>query len=488
MKPSRVAILLCSLTACGGGPLGKLLGNSGAPPPSVPAEAKAPVAATVGHTSLADACDELRRKSGATLANRTEWAILGCDQENPGAAYVGFMLDQQSAPSQLQRAGYVWICLQPEQFANRPNVQELALPYATCGTDARALDRKQLDAELASRGFAKAIVDKAHERFDKVVALNATLLAAFHAEGPSWTKTFVEAPGKGFAARTALFAQHAAVLKDVRAFDEVYRAGKRSAAAGCGERFGKTLLTFLADKPRQSREQIRASMQLGPAPYLLGALAACDFLEGRLGLALQRYTLASLGRSQFGPRAAAHYAAIEALLTVRKDETRFPIEPAEGYWFPLPSPGYDNYVKGHLGQALTSQTQFLPPESAETAIISDVKPNGDHVVVSFEKVTRKVREQECRPTNRIESIGANGHVFYYEECRYTGKILTIVQKEPEVAIRKEVALGLERGRVLLFEVDHKSSLGGPKEAYPFMVATDPELEKPVAYHGFAIGR
>jgi hypothetical protein len=235
-----------------------------------------------------------------------------------------------------------------------------------------------------------------------------------------------------------------------------------------------------AVKPK-TKEEVRDAVNDEVGQPVLKALIACDSLEQRYDITDTEMKLLGSGRVRRGPRTAAYWAAVDALGKIVEDKPKFLAKP-QRFGVRLPElTGDDNWI--HVAYESTfNQTSFDKDQKGQVA---GVKAQNGGVVVSFKTQSWQEPTWNCRETNKIDRISADGRVEYRQSCVATG-METVHATPPTVWIRKDLAAGIAPGVTMEFRVDNKPTYGGKggqPHGFPLEVYAGKKL---VAYYGFAI--
>jgi hypothetical protein len=179
-----------------------------------------------------------------------------------------------------------------------------------------------------------------------------------------------------------------------------------------------------------------------------------------------------------GPRTAAFWHTLDVVSEIAADRERFPVQPGN---FGGPLPGIDREIDWTVlaWESTFNQTSFDRDQKGRVAA---VKAQGDGVMVTFKTESWKEPTFNCKETNRIDRITADGRVEYRQICTRTGTETVKVTPRP-VWIRKDLAAGIKPGVFMKYRIDDKPK---PAQGFPREVYADEAQKKLVQYWGFPV--
>ena len=422
--------------------------------------------------------------TGCALDNRSqgealEQAAQGWDDD------LGWWLDVTAEPrSEVARAVHVNRCLRILNQKAWPDAQRTAVmnAFATCGPEAGRLDRKRLDAEIASLPEVAQI--HARETFAQARTVYAFLDGEYGklaAKDPAYKKLLYDAPEAGWTGWEADYKAHQAALDAAIAYERLYYGPSKKALLGCGASLRKGFSDYIrSKKPATTDDARRAALDQVGYP-LLAALAVCDGAEGRLQLAQTEVNLLTgdgqgVPNMRRGPRHAAYYAAAAALGEIVSDRNKFPVQLAE-FHLKMSQPQDHNMVEG-ARDYFTNKVTFVDDPRG---VIDAVKKDGDSVVVTFKAVKTTVPNRICTPNGRVLRIDAGGNFIYDVDCVTKGTV-TLTSKEPALIVPAVVADGLAAGQLAVFSGDDGRD-GRKRNGMPKVIYADKDGKKMVAWYG-----
>jgi hypothetical protein len=398
---------------------------------------------------------------------------------------LGWWIDARAqTSSEIVRAVYVTRCMRILHDADWPDPKStwVMQAFATCGPDARRLDRARLDKELAGARFN----DFARVHAREVFALAKTVYSQLESEykklaekDEAYRALLFDAPEAGWSAWEKSYAANREAFEAARAFEAKFRGPSRKATAGCGPSLRKNFASYLKARKPADVEQARAAALDEVGAVLLEGLMLCDAVEGRLEAAKTEGRLLREGVVRRGPRHAAYQATLGALSAILADRPRFPIR-ANEFYLRIEQP------RDTLYQAASDlwTNNILEAEDPQGQIASVKKADGG-VVVAFKAVTTMVWNRVCKETNKIESINASGQVAYRRDCWLDGKIPVTTREKP-LFVPAELAEGLRAGDTATFDVDWRHEPAEMRNGVPKQIYSGKDAKKLVVFYGVAL--
>jgi len=411
-------------------------------------------------------------------------AALGCEGTvwnanwRRSTADWGYWNDRDVDPaSELVRVAHLEQCLDHAYKRDFPDPEQSAVQigYVRCGVDARRLDRARLEKELAEPAITDGARQVAREAFSRARRISEQLTAAYRAKAaqdPAWKTILFDAPEQAFAAWQGAAAKWRPEIDAVLAFEDKFYSPSKSAVAGCGPTLRAGWTKYLrAAGPSDEKAAERVATN-DPIGYLLASrLLACDHREGRNLLAAYESSLLTQARRFRGPRRAAAWAVVDAINDIKKDRERFPITASGIAYGGDPMYGPVSNVGNQIGHG----DEF----HGEIKTVAKVKGG---VQVTFKTVKYQVHITTCTPTNRLQSISADGHVYWEQNC-VSGGTAWRTSTETPVFVPEEVAGGLAPNQFGSFRPDTKPT---PRGGFPVMIYADKAKTKLVVFYGVAL--
>ncbi len=412
---------------------------------------------------------------------------LGCDGDGnwQAATSEGMNLDDVLAwndrlatpASELARVGVVLHCLETREWFPDASDPTTLARYARCGADARRLDRKALDAELAAGDYTAFGKAQAIEAFARAALIGGRLEAAIRKDA-ALTRVLITGPEAGWKAWEAGYAAHTAAIDAALAYEDAYLGGSKKARKGCGAALQAGWAGYLearAPKDVTTAEALAQDDAIGLTLY--SALIACDVAEARWLDAMGRWSLIEERvRDMRGPRAASAWAAFDALLVELDDRDSWVLA-AEALALPR-SPWL-----GLLDNAWANQVGYAEAAGGEIKAIAKAD---DGAVITFKKVTVTRDITECEPTNRLWGFDAHGNPIYEQKCRAAGKVKDTIVTEP-VLVPAHLATKLAVGQVATFAIDTgRETRFATRHGFPTEVWKNAKLKVRVMWKGVAL--
>jgi hypothetical protein len=358
------------------------------------------------------------------------------------------MLDTAAKPSEHLKVAFVEQCVDSYHGSIGR--------WAICQGDARGLDRKRFDAELAGPTIDPRDRLAAKLRFVKLQGAVAAAEAkwnALAAKDDGVVKVITTIPAEATKAFAEAAAAHPALLAWSYQLVDDARANNKKLLNGCDDTLRTHLTSYLTAKAPRTREELRDLFKDEIGSQLANAAAICF---ARNPAAQSFWSRWSTGYAErWGTRTAVWHALAAAKIEFDTDLGRDPIG--------LPKP----VVLFANGTASTS-----------SGTIAKLADDGDNLVVTFKKETWK--EPVCKQwkeTNRVDSIDwKSGELVYRSVCVKRGVEKRSSQATP-VTVAKTYAGGLKVGTIATF-VRNDDGTG-----YPIEVFADKKREKLVGAFG-----
>jgi hypothetical protein len=326
---------------------------------------------------------------------------------------------------------------------------------------AQAVAKEQL---AAARRHIAAVEDEVKKRSSK---------------DAEWKELLVTAPQGAFAAWSAVAAKWAGELMRSSEFEQEAYGPSRKALAGCVAPLKKDLETVLRSLKRDTveefKQQINDNMVAG---LLLKRYVVCQAAAGEPMVASGFRKHLDGIRVTRGPRVAAYFAALDALIKIREDRAKFPVEPHN-----LPfdrSELLDELASDILSSKKYDTVGFT---DVQKGVVKAVKKGPKGVTVSFNPARRQIYTESCTTTNRIVMFDHSGNPIYYRNCKPTG--LQWIDESPDpILIAGDLAEGITAGKTLVFAVVPYNY--GDRMAMPLELYADKTGKKLVGFFGLVL--
>ncbi|HET9625803.1 MAG TPA: hypothetical protein VFP84_30780 [Kofleriaceae bacterium] len=423
-------------------------------------------------TKLADSD---RSPLEAQVISAARRALLGCKDPSPGDEAAWSVARRKAAfPNQVVGLAFVINCLEvraEDLGLDEPhllNSNRLAR-FATCGHDARALDKAAFAADLKALRVDAVERIEAIQQFDLAKLFIAQLTAGYAKaikRLPALDDVLYKAPEAGFAAWVKQATQWSAALALAEDAEAKYLGARGSksalvkAFAGCGAPLRKGFTDYLRAAKPATAAQARAAAQAPIGVALLSALAACDAVEGRALVARAELQLMiDDSYRNAGPRAAAYAAALRALGDIEADQSKFPVHGNE-FLLTAAVSSDTNWAKDAFDQVHADADQAVAGEWTDVEQVSkgdrpapsdgqidQITPSGNDVKITFKSVTWREAMLSCVTTNHIDRVEWNGNqaeVIYGRSCKPAGTEPR-TSKLSAISVPAALATGLRPG-------------------------------------------
>lgn len=255
-----------------------------------------------------------------------------------------------------------------------------------------------------------------HKRLEKLTADDAALKAVVFDE-----------PAKAIAEFKAEHAKNSALLdKASELLLNLKNTKLQAKARGCSEGFRAELAKYFAER-KPATEDAAKDLLNETTPFLMAnSLAVCESIDEKdpnaFVIARQvQGTVAALG-----PLEAARWAALRYLVEHSKE-----IDGAEDLRMPRPRLNFD-FRSG-------------PAEQEKGTIAAVKKEAGGMVKVTFKKEKLKEPIWDCKETNKIDRIDAEGNLVYRQDCKFKAWQTVVIEVDP-VTVEERFASALKKGR------------------------------------------
>lgn len=322
--------------------------------------------------------------------------------------YPLWHLDRAAAPpSQIAALYRVLRCT-----ANgSPDDLYAVVDYAACRADARALDRKKLDAELKAGGYnehARSIAVLSLARAKLRAGAFETALQKLAAKDEEYKEVLLDAPARAWKQWTSAADEAKDALAAAHAYEDRFNGPRRSAAKGCLADAHKALRAYVARHGGNSRAEVLGAATDAIGGVLLEQVRSCNELEGQDAVVAELEQVVRWGKPRRGPRYAVHVAMIEAVARIASDRPKFPITGE--------MVGFDS--NGPVPSGLGHQSEW---NHDHAGTVARVEKKGDLVYITFKTERWKEDEYECKDGHRIVMFDAHGTPIYERSCRKTGR-------------------------------------------------------------------
>ncbi len=401
--------------------------------------------ASAGWAARADECDKLEPKSPQSSADwQREAAIRDfvCGGELPkageAAGQAASWLDRAGKDkSEIARAMFVWQCLPDLKDSASGNLLDKGISQlANCSVDARKLDRKALDAEIAALGLTGKLSATAVERFTQVKALADRWINRVNEgskQDPLYKKILIDAPDAAWAAWEKTYAAHKAEFElawavEDKALAVPFGARNTPQTIGC-EDLRKAWRGYVASTKPKTKEDVKAAAVDAVAYPMLERLELCDALEGRYVDAAAEDTILRTGRYSQGPRMAGAWAAVDAAADVKNFKGDYSVTPGK---MNLVYKDELMRVAGMVwGDKVRKLSSFWDGQGSEdqkrgsqgvmeAAKILKVTKGKDGIQVTFKTEKWEEPDFKCVNSGRIGNFQPDGTPMFIYHCKEAG--------------------------------------------------------------------
>jgi len=407
---------------------------------------------------------------------------LGCEKNmnrdsRAEVSKLAFVADLPGAQeSQIYSAYYVTRCLDHE------HMEDANEDYLLCGYDARRLDGKKLEAEIAERKLspesataARALHKKAQERNKWMIGE----LAGYKSDpNYDYKKLFVDVPEEAAVAWNKFYADHkdvydlgTSIERQLSATDLAHRGYQNVEVKGCPE-MHKAFKDYLATTQKgKLAPEVGQFLQADPLAFeMLSSLVVCDGMGGFKADAAGEYDLIKQGRMWRGPRFAAYWAALtNAVDTAAKGNFTAPIHKGKASI-------NDHILMQEAGDIATRNFRVdYDPRSGKVAAIK--KLSDGWVEVSFKLEKWMEPDFECVDVKPLHfnHWGQNGQPVWDWKCNVKGYHEESKQESPH-AFSQTSAAGIKPGMLVKMKGGNQDK--EPKvQAFPLEVSLPAKTKK-----------
>ena len=331
---------------------------------------------------------DLSRQGSRALA-----VLLDCHATDPDRGGRRFAPeDDPSSPFASLNA--IYSCL-----TSAGNI-ELESRFALCGAEWRALDKADLARRIEKQPVpVRTRIRIVLRRVEEAIAAAEASLAPIVKADPVLKAFFYDVPDKAFKEVRALHLEGAETLAVVRELEAKLDASSRPQVKGCFVDLRARLMPLLKKSKPTTVEQVRKNMSGIIASRLARALAACATKDGQREYGDALWNALESVRDIRGPRANVYWALHDTLASM---EGKPAIEQQE---FERLKPDGQR-----VRPAAPIDDKRVYPKIKKVSKVSG------GVMLVFETVVRKERVLDCRDTNKVKRIGADGTVHYEQVC------------------------------------------------------------------------
>ena len=297
-------------------------------------------------------------------------------------------------------------------------------------------------------------------------------------KNPAYKDILFDAPEKGFSDWSEKYSKNKDAVEAALALEEKWATGSKKALQGCADSTRKSLAAYLKSQKPKTPEDVSSAATDEVGFPLLSALVVCYAYEDRFLESSETYELLKTTRVQRGPRTSAYYQAVAKLSEVLADQERFPIDPK---WFygPVPDSGGEEDAWTYQAYQKTfNQISFGKSEGK----VKDASPKGAAVLVTFQTAAWNAPVFNCKETNRIDQITADGRVIYRRDCKPAGTKKVTETPEPAL-VPKELAEGIKKGMLVTLSTNQNQK---PHQGFPVAVFQDEAKKELVSSHGMLV--
>jgi hypothetical protein len=400
---------------------------------------------------------------------------------------VSAYLDATVTPDELARLA--WLTSRTRYIFNEHDTyfDKKLLAFVVDQLDLQTFDEKaalaQLDAApYAGNTFARAVV---LESIGNLRAAKAAIQVEIDAKSKDadWKELLVTAPQRGIAEWTKQTAPYKDELARSAAFEKKFFAPSRSEARGCW----KPLLADVAKVIKPLDRADPAKLQIGlsqPVPSLLfSRLAACAAVDQDGAWSSVLVTAAKELRFARGPRAAAYYAAFDALANIKADRSGFPIDQGDlRLWKTNELLDEASTLAIRAQKDSKIDSMGFVADTGES-VVQSVKKTADGVAVTFVAKRHQQMLTECKPTNRILKIEADGTLVYEHICHPKG-LVWVDDTVGGIVVPEVMAANIKAGSIVRFQAARGKA--PDRKALPLEVYADKSKKKLVTWNGLGL--
>ncbi|TQF12156.1 hypothetical protein FJV41_30545 [Myxococcus llanfairpwllgwyngyllgogerychwyrndrobwllllantysiliogogogochensis] len=375
-------------------------------------------------------CNELevdpQKQSAKTYGARSALQTLLCERGS-GSGYdwmdttaVEDVLAAKSCATSLLR-----------DWSDKSRTAYTLIDFAHCEAVGQRLNEERYFKELAAEPELPrylAIWGKIH--WNDTVAKRAELhkrLEKLTADDPTLKAVVFDEPAKAIAEFKAQHAKNSALLdKSAELLLNLKNKKIQAKATGCSEGFRAELAKLFAERKPTTEDAVKDLLN-EMTPFLFAnSLAVCESIDEKDPNAFVIAKEVQGTVAATGPLEAARWAALHYIVEHSKE-----IDGAEDMRMPRPRLNFD-FRSG-------------PAEQEKGTIASVKKESGGMVKVTFKKEKLKEPVWDCKETNKIDRIDAQGNLVYRQDCKFKAWQTVVIEVNP-VTVEERFASALKKGR------------------------------------------
>lgn len=405
-------------------------------------------------------------------------AFFGCGP----AVDVEWHFDREPEPArQIDRLYFAERCLNRTHMRMRPDAY---VWIGICGHDVEALDRKKMEQEtVAMSAPFKLIALESYAASKAKMASAEGLVKDKVASDPDYKKVLYDVPKQAWSDWVKGYSTSKADYEAAWGVERALFAPRKSlvqaSLEGCENDLRPRLAKHIKRAKAKTMDGFYAAVSTGPNPVLLDALAKCTAIDGSPFVANQLRRLRMRLQDARGPRMAVRNAMRQAIQEIRADRPKFPIGTSE-------LGRAKDY--GPVGGWTGPYEDARPPDDYEeggVGIVKSVKKTETGVLVEFRTEVQKIHAMNCRDTDRISWIDANGRVRYHQDCVGAG-MRTIRETPKPVVLPRDAASGVRPGAYLKASAEFSAHGAKSRPGYPIEVYKSMKMKPLVNAYGFGL--
>jgi hypothetical protein len=377
-----------------------------------------------------------------------------------------------AAPSEMLRALQVTRCLD----VSEPK-QTDAFQYSVCGHDARALDTKVLEKEIAGYSdWAKTVARYTHGHARYLATRAEAAARALAKEDAVWQQLIFDVPAKTWTAWEESYKADRAAIDAALAYEDVYTGPSKNAAKNCLPKAWPALQGYVSSRKASGLAGAKEALMTPVGNILVRQVASCLQAEGMTFAQYMFEEMRNGSPAGRGPRHAMSAAVADALMVIKSDREKFP---ADRTWF-------RHYVAGTSRDLLNRDLASMGGGSSDKGgIIKSVKKEGDNLRIEFKEEKIRERESWCEDTSKIIGWFSDGTPQYYRVCKEGGMVTVDLTHVP-VLVPALMGGALEKGQFARFRTSGTPSEGETTRAIPVEIWANADKKELVGYAGLAL--
>ncbi|MDP3231166.1 MAG: hypothetical protein Q8N26_00220 [Myxococcales bacterium] len=381
----------------------------------------------------------------STRSAQTLW------EESATVDNVGFYLDPlAAAPNEVVRLVYLYNTIdnpfaRDTQLPTKDPMDNASLlEFAVAQRDVEQFDQAALDKMLSAppyNEYARVVANELVSRMMAMARVHAAAIEKVTKGDADYAEILKKAPRKGYDEWDKVSKQWRAEIERSNAFEAKLGQPSRKVLKGCTAELRADVGKVIKGYKSQDYKAIIGKASTDPiANLLMSRLAVCSAFEKVTGLSGVLADLVQKGRDLRGPRSMAYYAVVDALAEALQDRPKMIFSLTNFYWTaPTLTRIYGEFD-------FSGSIPFNPENTTAKGVVASVSKGAEGVEIAFKRTSYTYPETICVDDKfhplKIES---NGTITYAQNCKYTGKTVTVNTTPMPIIVAPELATNVKAG-------------------------------------------